>query len=70
MKKKYKIPSILIEEQTGTVKQLLEIIEQQQILLKQQAEEIDILKEEITRKYGGCFLIGFQSKPQLECVFR
>lgn len=60
MKKKYKLPSISIEEKTDTIKQLIEIIEHQQILLNQQAEEMEVLKEEIKR------LKGHKGRPQIK----
>lgn len=59
MKMKYKIPQFSTEDQTPQVKQLLSIIEQQQIMLNQLAEEIEALKEEIKR------LKGHKGRPKI-----
>ena len=60
MKMPYTIPIISLAEQTETVKLLLGIIEQQQIMLVKQEEEIKLLKEEIKR------LKGHKGKPKIK----
>ena len=60
MKMPYTIPAIPLAEQTDTVKLLLGIIEQQQIMLAEQGEQIELLKEEIKR------LKGHKGKPKIQ----
>jgi hypothetical protein len=60
MKMPYTIPTIPLAEQTGTVKLLLGIIEEQQTMLVKQGEAIDLLKEEIKR------LKGHKGKPKIK----
>jgi len=56
---KIQIPEIPEEEKTPTILQLLEIIEQVSVIILSQAEEIQILKDEIAR------LKGQKPKPKI-----
>lgn len=60
MKIRIGIPNIPLTEQTPTIKLLLVILEQQQEIINQQAEEIEILKEEIKR------LKNHKGKPNIK----
>jgi len=60
MKIRIGIPSIPLTEQTPTVKLLLNIIEQQQVMINHLTEEVAVLKEEVKRlkKHKGKPRIG------------
>lgn len=54
------LPNIPLAEQTPAMKLLLHLLEQQQIIINQQSEEIELLKEEIKR------LKGHKGKPHIQ----
>ena len=54
------IPASPLKEQTVTVKLLLGIVERQQVMLSEQGEQIELLKEEIKR------LKGHKGKPKIK----
>jgi hypothetical protein len=60
MKIRIGIPNIPLTEQTPTVKLLLILLEQQQIIINQQADEIEALKEDIKR------LKNHKGKPDIK----
>jgi Transposase IS66 family len=60
MKTRIDFPSIPLPEQTPAVSLLLRVLEKQQIIIHQQTEEIQILKEEIKR------LKGHKGKPKIK----